>query len=86
LIANGIGIHFHRFDLTSIRYTLSETSLNIIEQVKALVHKIYMQELPAEFKRLQQETQQLLEEFQAYNKTSFSLSIHWKMKTPAWTT
>jgi hypothetical protein len=56
--------------------------LNIIEQVKALVHKIYMQELPAEFKRLQQETQQLLEEFQAYNKTSFShLLIHWKMMT-----
>jgi hypothetical protein len=41
-----------------------------------------MQELPAEFKRLQQETQQLLEEFQTYNKTSFShLLIHWKMMT-----
>jgi gliding-associated putative ABC transporter substrate-binding component GldG len=72
LIANGIGtIFFHRFDLTSDkRYTLSDTSLNIIEQVKEpLSIKIYMQgELPAEFKRLQQETQQLLEEFQAYNK------------------
>jgi gliding-associated putative ABC transporter substrate-binding component GldG len=72
LIANGIGnTFFHRFDLTSDqRYTLSETSLNIIEQVKEpLSIKIYMQgELPAEFKRLQQETQQLLEEFQAYNK------------------
>jgi hypothetical protein len=31
--------------------------------------KIYLQgDLPAEFIRLQQETQQLLEEFQAYNK------------------
>lgn len=72
LIANGIGnLFFHRFDLTSDkRYTLSETSLNIIKQVKEpLSIKIYMQgELPAEFKRLQQETQQLLEEFQAYNK------------------
>ncbi|SDX46618.1 gliding motility-associated ABC transporter substrate-binding protein GldG [Flavobacterium degerlachei] len=72
LIANGIGnMFFHRFDLTSDkRYTLSETSLNIIKQVKEpLSVKIYIQgELPAEFKRLQQETQQLLEEFQAYNK------------------
>ena len=72
LIANVIGnMFFHRFDLTSDkRYTLSETSLNIIEQVKEpLSVKIYMQgELPAEFKRLQQETQQLLEEFQAYNE------------------
>jgi gliding-associated putative ABC transporter substrate-binding component GldG len=72
LIANVIGnMFFHRFDLTSDkRYTLSKTSLNIIEQVKEpLSVKIYMQgELPAEFKRLQQETQQLLEEFQAYNE------------------
>ena len=72
LIANGIGTQFfHRFDLTKDkRYTLSETSLNIIKQVQEpLSIKIYMQgELPAEFKRLQQETQQLLEEFQAYNK------------------
>ncbi len=71
LILNGIGhFFFHRFDLTKDkRYTLSETSLNIIKQVKnPLSVKIYMQgELPAEFKRLQQETRQLLEEFQAYN-------------------
>lgn len=72
LVANGIGnAFFHRFDLTSDkRYTLSDTSLNIIEEIKEpLSIKIYMQgELPTEFKRLQQETQQLLEEFQAYNK------------------
>jgi gliding-associated putative ABC transporter substrate-binding component GldG len=72
LIANGIGnTFFNRFDLTSDkRYTLSDTSLKIIEQVKEpLAIKIYMQgELPPEFKRLQQETQQLLEEFQSYNK------------------
>lgn len=71
LFLNGIGhFFFHRFDLTKDkRYTLSETSLNIIKQVKnPLSVKIYMQgELPAEFKRLQQETRQLLEEFQAYN-------------------
>jgi len=61
---------FHRFDLTKDhRYTLSETSLNIIQQVKEpLSIKIYMEgDLPAEFKRLQQETRELVEEFQAYN-------------------
>ncbi|MFE3849404.1 gliding motility-associated ABC transporter substrate-binding protein GldG [Flavobacterium sp. LB3P45] len=72
LIINGIGNQlFHRFDLTKDkRYTLSATSLNIIKKIQnPLSIKIYMQgDLPAEFKRLQQETRQLLEEFQAYNK------------------
>jgi gliding-associated putative ABC transporter substrate-binding component GldG len=72
LIINLIGnSFFHRFDLTKDkRYTLSTTSLNIIKQVEnPLFIKVYMQgNLPAEFKRLQQETKQLLEEFQAYNK------------------
>ncbi|MCL6461662.1 MAG: gliding motility-associated ABC transporter substrate-binding protein GldG [Flavobacterium micromati] len=72
LIINLIGNSlFHRFDLTKDkRYTLSTTSLNIIKQVEnPLFIKVYMQgNLPAEFKRLQQETKQLLEEFQAYNK------------------
>jgi gliding-associated putative ABC transporter substrate-binding component GldG len=72
LIINLIGnSFFHRFDLTKDkRYTLSTTSLNIITQVEnPLFIKVYMQgNLPAEFKRLQQETKQLLEEFQAYNK------------------
>lgn len=71
LVLNGIGSQFfHRFDLTKDkRYTLSLTSLNIVQQVKEpLSIRIYMQgDLPAEFKRLQQETKQLLEEFQAYN-------------------
>ncbi|CAM3975769.1 gliding motility-associated ABC transporter substrate-binding protein GldG [Flavobacterium sinopsychrotolerans] len=72
VLANVIGSSFfHRFDLTKDkRYTLSQTSLNIIKQVQnPLSIKVYMQgDLPAEFKRLQQETKQLLEEFQAYNK------------------
>ena len=71
VVANVIGSSFfHRFDLTKDkRYTLSATSLNIIKQVQnPLSIKVYMQgDLPAEFKRLQQETKQLLEEFQAYN-------------------
>jgi gliding-associated putative ABC transporter substrate-binding component GldG len=72
LIINGIGSQFfHRFDLTKDhRYTLSATSLTIIKEVQEPLYiKIYLQgDLPAEFKRLQQETQQLLEEFQAYNQ------------------
>jgi gliding-associated putative ABC transporter substrate-binding component GldG len=72
LIINTIGNQFfHRFDLTKDhRYTLSTTSLDIVKQVKEPLYiKIYLQgDLPAEFKRLQQETQQLLEEFQAYNQ------------------
>ena len=72
LVLNGIsGSFFHRFDLTKDkRYTLSQTSLNIIKQVQnPLYIKIYLQgDFPAEFKRLQSETQDLLEEFQAYNK------------------
>ena len=68
LISNS---YFHRFDLTKDkRYTLSPTSLTIIKQVQnPLSIKIYLQgDLPSEFKRLQSETQDLFEEFQAYNK------------------
>jgi gliding-associated putative ABC transporter substrate-binding component GldG len=72
LVLNVIGGYFfHRFDLTKDkRYTLSTTSLNIIKQVQnPLYVKIYLQgDLPAEFKRLQNETRDLFEEFQSYNK------------------
>lgn len=72
IVLNVLGtLFFHRFDLTKDkRYTLSPTTLQIIKQVEnPLSIKIYMEgELPADFKRLQQETKQLLEEFQAYNK------------------
>lgn len=71
LFINTIGsFFFYRLDLTKDkRYTLSSTSLHIIEQVKnPLYIKVYMQgELPSEFKRLQLETRQMLEEFQGYN-------------------
>jgi gliding-associated putative ABC transporter substrate-binding component GldG len=72
VVLNGIsGYFFQRFDLTKDkRYTLSSASLNIIKHVQnPLYVKIYLQgDLPAEFKRLQTETRDLLEEFQAYNK------------------
>ncbi len=71
LVINTIGsFFFYRLDLTKDkRYTLSSTSLHIIEQVKnPLYIKVFMQgELPSEFKRLQLETRQMLEEFQGYN-------------------
>ncbi|MFC4479398.1 gliding motility-associated ABC transporter substrate-binding protein GldG [Flavobacterium chungangensis] len=71
VVLNVLGtLFFHRFDLTKDqRYTLSPTSLGIVKQIKnPLSIKIYMAgDLPADFRRLQQETKQLLEEFQAYN-------------------
>lgn len=61
---------FKRFDLTADkRYTLSETSLNIIKEVKQPLYvDVFLEgNFPGEFKKLQTETQQLLEEFKAYN-------------------
>ena len=61
---------FKRFDLTQDkRYTLSETTLNIIKNVDSPLYiDVYLDgNFPPEFKRLQNETKQLLEEFSAYN-------------------
>ena len=61
---------FHRFDLTKDkRYTLSQTSLDIIKNIKEPLYvDVYLEgDFPSEFKKLQSETQQLLEEFKAYN-------------------
>ncbi len=61
---------FKRFDLTQDkRYTLSETTLNIIKDVESPLYiEVYLEgNFPPEFKRLQNETKQLLEEFTAYN-------------------
>ncbi len=71
LIVNGIGSQFfHRFDLTKDkRYTLSETSLSIIKNVKEPLYiDVFLEgNFPAEFKRLQTETKQILDEYKAYN-------------------
>ena len=61
---------FKRLDLTSDkRYTLSETTLNALKNVKEPINiDIFLDgEFPAAFKRLQNETYQLLEEYKAYN-------------------
>lgn len=61
---------FKRFDLTSDqRYTLSETTLNTLKNVKEPIYiDVFLDgDFPSEFKRLQSETYQLLEEYKAYN-------------------
>lgn len=61
---------FKRFDLTfDQRYTLSETTLTLLENVKEPINiDVFLDgDFPAEFKRLQSETYQLLEEYKAYN-------------------
>jgi gliding-associated putative ABC transporter substrate-binding component GldG len=61
---------FKRFDLTSDqRYTLSETTLNTLKNVKEPIFiDVFLDgDFPSEFKRLQSETYQLLEEYKAYN-------------------
>lgn len=61
---------FKRFDLThDKRYTLSETSLQIIKNIKEPLYvDVFLEgNFPGNIKRLQTETRQLLEEFKAYN-------------------
>lgn len=61
---------FFRIDLTADnRYTLSDTSLQIVKKATEPVYvDVFLEgNFPGEFKRLQDETKQLLEEFKAYN-------------------
>nr|WP_317631061.1 gliding motility-associated ABC transporter substrate-binding protein GldG [uncultured Flavobacterium sp.] len=61
---------FKRFDLTQDkRYTLSQTSHDILSKVhEPLIIDVLLDgNFPGEFKRLQYETNQILEEFSAYN-------------------
>lgn len=70
LINLGSQSYYGRFDLTKDqRYTLSEISRSIISEVSnPLYVTVYLEgEFPAEFKRLQIETQQFLEELRAEN-------------------
>ncbi|MDT0688122.1 gliding motility-associated ABC transporter substrate-binding protein GldG [Autumnicola psychrophila] len=61
---------FTRLDLTQDkRYTLSSAAKNIIEDVEEpVIIDVFLQgNFPPEFRRLRNETRQLLEEFRAYN-------------------
>lgn len=71
VLLNVIGSYvYKRFDLTQDkRYTLSEAAKNTIAAVDSpIVIDVFLKgNFPPEFKRLQTETRQLLEEFSAYN-------------------
>ena len=62
---------YKRFDLTQDhRYTLNQATLEIVKDVDSpiLVDVFLEGDFPSEFRRLQAETKQLLEEFSAFNK------------------
>lgn len=62
---------FTRFDLTSERrYTLSDETRNLLKQVNDYVFfRVYLEgDFPAGFKRLRNETREMLDEMRAYNK------------------
>ena len=71
LLINFLGNQFYqRFDLTQDkRYTLTNTTHSVLDKVdNVLSIKVYLEgDFPAEFKRLQIETKQFLEELRAVN-------------------
>jgi len=68
---NLLGTLFHkRYDLTQDqRYSLSDPTKDLLDQIDSpLIIDVFLEGvLPAEFKKLQNETRYLLEEMQAYN-------------------
>lgn len=61
---------FHRFDLTTEkRYTLSDATKELLKNLDDVVFvKVYLEgEFPAGFKRLRNETKEMLDEFRAYS-------------------
>jgi ABC-2 type transport system permease protein len=64
--------YYERFDLTSDkRYTISESALSIIDNVNSpILIDVFLEgdDFPSEFRRLQLETKQILEEFASHNK------------------
>ncbi len=67
---NSIGSYlFHRFDLTSEnRYSISEPTKKLLSSLEDQVYiTVYLEgDFPASFKRLRNETKEMLDEFQAY--------------------
>ena len=65
------GAFYKRFDLTTDnRYTLSESATQIIEAIESPIRiDVFLkgEDFPSEFRRLQNQTKQLLEEFAALN-------------------
>ena len=83
LLSGIIGVSqllYKRFDLTvDKRYTLSPTTQQLLAQIKGPIYiKVLLKgNIPAEYKRLQTETLQLLEEYKAANK-----NIHFDFVNP----
>jgi gliding-associated putative ABC transporter substrate-binding component GldG len=71
ITTNVLGSFFYtRFDLTKDkRYTLSQTSIDILKNTKEPLYiDVFLEgNLPGEFKRLQNETKQILDEYQSHN-------------------
>ncbi len=71
ILVNVVGSRFYkRFDLTQDhRYTLSQSALNTVKDVESpIIVDVFLDgDFPSEYRRLQTETRQLLEEFSLYN-------------------
>lgn len=71
VVVNVIGSRvYERFDLTQDhRYTLSQSALNLVKDVDSpLIVDVFLDgDFPSEYRRLQTETRQLLEEFALHN-------------------
>ena len=71
IFANTIGHYlFTRLDLTSERrYTLSKHTKELLKEIdEPVLFRVYLEgEFPADFKRLQAETKEMLNQFRAYN-------------------
>ncbi len=74
ILINYIGsFAFGRFDLTSEkRYTLSDNSKKLASNLEDIVYiKVYLEgDFPAGFKRLRDETREMLNEFRVYSNTN----------------
>ncbi len=67
------GFFFTRFDLTSEkRYTLSDSTKELLTEMDDVIYlKVYLDgELPAGFRRLQNRTREMLDEFRAYSNNN----------------
>ncbi len=86
LLLGTLGIFSFRLDLTKEkRYTLSDSTLKVLESVqKPVTVDVYLEgDFPASFKQLQNETKFMLEEFQKVNpKISYKFIDPIKTKIP----
>ena len=79
ILINIIGSYFYkRFDLTQDqRYSLSNAAKETIATINIPIFiDVFLEgDLPSEFKRLQVETKQILEEFEAYNPITAGIHL-----------